>query len=117
MELSARFVGERQPRSQGPLPHVPWSERERPWKRLVTCLPESGRQVTSVFQGLSLQGTGTLGERTYAILLTHYLSFLYIQSIGSLVLPFFVVTPNSVPYQELNLAVNRTRTNKVKLFQ
>ena len=60
---------------------------------------------------------GTLGERAHAILLTHYLCFLYIQSIGSLVLTFFVVSPNSVPYQELNLVVNRTRTNKIKLFQ
>ena len=29
-------------------------ERERTWKTLVTCLPDSGRLVTSIFQGLSL---------------------------------------------------------------
>ena len=36
----ARFS---QPRSQGSLLPALRSERERPWKTLVTCLPESGR--------------------------------------------------------------------------
>ena len=36
-----------QPRSQGSLPPVLRSERERPWKTLVTCLPESGRLQTN----------------------------------------------------------------------
>ena len=40
-------------------------ERERPWETLVTCLPESGRHVTSVFQGLSLYlAPGDGKERT-----------------------------------------------------
>ena len=29
-------------------------ERDRPWKTVVICLPDSGRHVTSIFQGLSL---------------------------------------------------------------
>ena len=38
-------------------------ERERPWKTLVTCLPDSGRHVSSVFQGLSLsRSRGWEGE-------------------------------------------------------
>ena len=36
----ARFS---QPRSQGSLLPALRSERERPWKTLVACLPESGR--------------------------------------------------------------------------
>ena len=38
-----------QPRSQGSLLPALWSERERerPWKTLVTCLPESGRLQTN----------------------------------------------------------------------
>ena len=40
----ARFS---QPRSQGSLLPALRSERERPWKTLVTCLPESGRLLTN----------------------------------------------------------------------
>ena len=41
------FPGDGEPRSQGSLTRSTNRARERPWKTLVTCLPESGRLQTN----------------------------------------------------------------------
>ena len=44
---TTKKVDKFQPRSEGSLLPDLRSERERPWKMLVTCLPESGRLQTN----------------------------------------------------------------------
>ncbi len=40
----------KQPRTQGFSFHAPTSLKEKPWFRLVTCLPDFGRQTDSVIR-------------------------------------------------------------------